>query len=337
MTGGRVFVTGGNGVVGRAVLNKLVAEHRSVLALARSDASRHVVEQSGATAVPGDVRDKASLVAGMKGCDVAYHLAGANVLCLRDPSLLFEVNVVGSRNVVEAAAESGISRVVYTSSAATIGEQRGEVGREDTAHRGWFLSNYERSKFEAEEAVLERARALDVDVVCINPASVQGPGRSGGTTRLLISFLTGRLRVVVPTCISLVDIDDCAQGHVLAEGQGRPGERYILSGASLSVEEALAVMTRVTGMRRRPLSIPAAAAVTAATVAEAAGRIRGRKPALCREVARTLVHGHVYDGSRAQRELGLRYTPVEDTLRRTVAWLVDQQLVPAAVMAGPVG
>lgn len=324
----RVFITGATGVVGRAVVDRLGGQGRTVVALARSEGSRQVLEQMGTTAVTGDVLDRSSLVAAMTDCDIAYHVAGANASCLRDPSSLFQVNVVGSRNVVEAAAEVGVRRVVFTSSAATIGEQRGEIGREDGVHRGWFLSDYERSKFEAEQTVLERGRTLGLDVVSVNPASVQGPGRAGGTAKLLISFLNGRLRFFVPTRLSLVDVADCAQGHLLAETEGRAGERYILSGASVRLEEALALIERITGVKRRPRSVPVAAAFAAGAIAEMTGRLRGRTPPLCREVVRTLVHGHAYDGTKAERELGLSYTPVEETLRRTITWLIDQNLVP---------
>lgn len=326
---GRVFVTGGTGVVGKAVVDRLTGQGRKVIALAHSEKSRQVLEEVGTTAVTGDVLDRSSLVAAMRSCDVAYHLAGVNALCLRDPSSLFRVNVIGSRNIVEAAAEAGLRRVVFTSSAATIGEQRGEIGREDGVHRGWFLSDYERSKFEAEQTVMERGRILGLDVVSVNPASVQGPGRADGTAKLLIDFLNGRIRFVVPTRLSLVDIADCAQGHLLAETEGKSGERYILSGASLRLEEAMDLIERITGVKRRPRSMPVAAASAAGAIVEVVGRLRGRNPPLCREMVRTLVHGHTYDGTKAERELGLSYTPVEETLRRTITWLIHLDLVPS--------
>src|SRR5439155_12196107 len=126
----------------------------------------------------------------------------------------------GSVNVIEAAARAGVGRMVYTSSAVVLGEARGTVGREDSPHRGTFVSEYERSKFDAERAVLRRAADLGVDVVCVNPSSVQGPGRASGTGEVLMRYLRGRLRFWLATTISLVDIDDCAEGHLLAEAKG---------------------------------------------------------------------------------------------------------------------
>ncbi len=326
------FVTGGTGVVGEAVLRSLVAQGRTVVALARSERAGRRLTALGARAVSGDVTDGGSLAGAMEGCDVVYHAAGLNATCLRDPAPLFDVNVGGSRQVIEAAARAGVRRVIYTSSATTVGERPGEVGREDSVHRGWFLSHYERSKFEAERAVMERAAVLGVEVVSVNPTSVQGPGRADGSARLLVLFLTGRLRFFVRTRFSLVDVDDCAAGHVLAERHGQPGERYLLSGASLELEDALALLARTTGVERRPRPIPRAIASAVGALAEVASGVSGRPLPLCREVVRTLLHGHTYDGSRAERELGLRYTPVEDTLRRTVAWLVAEGVVPQSAV-----
>ncbi len=295
--------------------------------LARSGASAEVLAGLGAEPVRGDVLDLDALAAAMRGCEVVYHAAGANAFCLRDPSPLFEVNVEGSVNVVRAAAQAGVRRVVYTSSAATLGEASGTIGSEGSPHRGWFLSDYERSKFEAEQAVFAVAREARVEVVSVNPASVQGPGRATGSAKLLLDFLNGRIPAVVDSRLSLVDIADCTEGHLLAGSRGRPGERYVLSGATLSVREGLALLATVVGIDRQVRTFPPWLALTAATAVEALGRVRRGSPRVCRELARTLIHGHAYDGSKATRALGLRYTPVEETLRRTVEWWLEQGLV----------
>jgi dihydroflavonol-4-reductase len=220
-----------------------------------------------------------------------------------------------------------VRRVVYTSSAAALGEASGTIGSEDSPHRGWFLSEYERSKFEAERAVLHAAREAGVEVVSVNPASVQGPGRATGSTRLLLDYLNGRLKAVVDSQLSLVDIADCTNGHVLAAARGTSGERYVLSGATLTVREGLALVAGLLGVERPLRILPPSFALAVGTAAEAVGRVRRRNPRICRELARTLIHGHAYDGSRATRVLGLRYTPVEETLGRTVDWWIEQRLV----------
>ena len=266
-------------------------------------------------------------MAAMHGCEVVYHAAGVNALCFRDTSQLFEVNVRGSRNVVDAAAAAGVRRVVYTSSAAVLGEARGTVGSETSSHRGSFLSSYERSKFEAEQAVLSAARETGIEVVCANPASVQGPGRATGSTRLLLDYLNGRLKAIVDSTISLVDIADCTEGHLLAEGRGEPGERYVLSGATLTVREGIQLLGRLTGVDESVRTLPPAVATAAAVAVETVARLRRTKPRVCRDLVRTVLHGHAYDGSRAARELGLSYTPVEETIRRTLDWFQDEGLI----------
>ena len=171
----------------------------------------------------------------------------------------------------------------------------------------------------------------------MNPASVQGPGRTRGTARILIDALNGRLRLVVDSRLSVVDVADCAAGHLLAEERGAPGERYLLSGATLTVREAVELLGRIAGTTERPQRLPPPVAMAMAAAAEGVARVRGRRPSVCREMVRTILHGHRYDGSRAARELGLAYTPIEESLRRTAEWYVEQGLVtrPLPGLAGP--
>jgi dihydroflavonol-4-reductase len=325
----RVFLTGGSGLIGGALAKRLVARGDEVVALARSEASARGLAALGARAVRGDVLDEAGLEQGMAGCALVYHVAGVNTMCPTDPAALIHVNVRGAEAAVRAAARAGAERVVLTSSAAALGEAEGTVGSEASPHRGSYLSVYERSKHEGELAAFAAARITGVPLVAVNPSSVQGPGRAGGTGRILIAYLNGRLRGFVDTTLSLVDIDDCVEAHVLAAEKGVPGERYVISGATISAKEALGIVTDVSGVRREVRILPPAVAKVAGTVVEGAFRVRGRKPPFCREMVRTLLHGHRYDGSKATRELGLAYTPVEDTFRRTIEWARREGLVTA--------
>lgn len=327
--GDPVLVTGGSGFLGGALIERLVAEGREVRALARSAESAADVERRGARPVRGDVLDPTSLRAATRGCETVFHLAGLGTICRRDPRPLLRTNVEGSTNVVRAAALEGVRRLVHTSSGAAIGEAKGTVGREDTPHRGSYLSTYERSKYLAERRVLALGAELDVDVVCVNPSSVQGPGRTSGSATLLIRFASGRLPVAIDTTVSIVDIADCAEGHLLAETRGARGERYLLSGAALSIRGAVGILRRIAGRPKRVRFLPGWVALGAAGTIELGARALRVDPPFCRDAARTLVHGHRYDGSRATRELGLDYTPIEETLRRTLSWYTDRGLVPA--------
>ena len=327
--GERVFVTGGTGLIGRALVQRLIGRGDQVVALARSDAAAADLAGLGADVARGDLLDERALAEGLRGSAVAYNVAGVNTLCPTDPTPLYRVNRDGARAIVRAAAAAGVRRLVHTSSAATLGEAEGTIGREDSPHRGSFLSDYERSKTEGEQAVLEEAARAGLDVVLVNPSSVQGPGRTGGTGRILLALLDRRLPLFIDTRISVTDVDDAVEGHLLAAERGAAGRRYVLCGAVLTTAEAMALLTRVSGHRVRPRIVPNAVASAAGAVVEAAFRAVRRDPPVCRAMVRTMIHGHAYDGSRAADELGLRYTPVEDTLRRTLEWARAEGLVRA--------
>jgi len=316
----RAFVTGGTGVLGTPLVTALLDRGDEVVGLARSEQSARTLHDRGVRAVRGDTWDQDAMTAGMQGCDVAFHLAGINSLCVADPAPMERANVDGAVAAVRAAAAAGVPRLVHTSSAATIGEPAGTIGTERTQSRGWYLSSYERTKTEGEDAALAAARETGQDVVCVNPSSVQGPGRAGGTGRFLLLFLDGRLKVFVDTNMSLVDIDDCVAGHLLAAERGAAGERYLLSGIRLTMTEALSLAAEVAGVDAKPRLAPRAVATIGGACVETAFKLRGKHPPVCREMVRTLLHGHRYDGSRAERELGLTYTPARETLRKTIEW-----------------
>ncbi len=313
--------------MGGAVLRKLIDNGRAVRVLVRSGEGRDRLAALGAEPVLGDVLDGGELRQGMAGCRLVFHCAGVNAMCLPDPSPMYRVNVEGSVNVVRAAAAAGVRRVVYTSSAVVIGEGRGQVGDEETTHRGFHLSHYERSKHEAEVAALDEAARVGVDMVCLNPASVQGPGRVTGTARILLGYLSGRLRWAVDSTLSLVFVDDCVSAHLLAADRGTAGRRYLVSGATLTVGEAATALTEVAGVERRVRHLPVWVASAVAAPLGAGFRLARRQAPLCAEMARVLRHGAAYDGSRAERELGVSYTLLRDWLRITVAWYQEQGLL----------
>ena len=329
-----VFLTGGSGFVGGALLRTLTDQGRDVRALVRTDRAAAIVADLGAQPIRGDLDDRGALIAGMRGCAVVFNAAGVNAMCLRDPEPMVRTNVEGAATVVRAAAAAGVPRVVHTSSAATIGEAAGTVGREDSPHRGSFLSAYERSKFLAEREVFSRGRTLGVHVVCVNPSSVQGPGRTSGTAKLLLASVNGRLPFLVDSTLSVVDVQDCTRAHLLAEERGAPGARYLVNTASLTTREAVTLLRQVWGRPRRVAFVPRVVARASGAMAGTAGRVRRTDRSLCPEMVRTLLHGHRYDGSTAARELGLRYTPLEESIRRTLAWYAARGMVAGPLLDG---
>ncbi len=323
----RAFLTGGSGFIGGELATALRRRGDEVVGLARSEEAAEAVSAREARAVRGDVLDRGSLVRAMAGCEIAYHVAGVNSHCPQDPTNLLRTNVEGTENVVRAAAEAGIDRVVFTSSAASLGEAEGTVGTEGSPHRGSYLSIYDRSKHEAEGVAFATAAETGVEVVALNPSSVQGPPRKGGNGAIIIAYLNGRLRAFVETQVSVVDVQDVVAAHLLAAERGRPGERYVLNGATISSPEALRIVSELSGVQARVVMVPPRVARGITTLVDSALRLRGKTSPVCRGRVDTILHGHRYDGSRATRELGLRYTPVAETFRRTIEWAVAEGLV----------
>ena len=320
----RVLVTGGTGFVGGLLLARLVAEGRQVRALIRRPADREQLPDPRVELALGDVRDEESLARAADGCAVVYHMAGVNQLCLPDQAPLYLVNVEGTRRMLQAARRAGVRRVVHTSSAATLGGDGTSVVDESAGPPAEFTSHYARSKFEAEQLAL----AFDgVEVVAVNPSSVQGPGRTTGTAKVFIGYLNGRLPFDLPAHFGLCYTEDCVNGHLLAEAKGRPGQRYVLNTATVTNIEAIDLIAVIAGLADRPRTLPLPLAMAAAAGAEALARLRGRPPRLCREFVRTAGHPHLYDGSRAERELGVRYTNLRAAMEATVHWYVQQGLV----------
>jgi dihydroflavonol-4-reductase len=322
---GQIVVTGGSGVVGSALIRHLVEAGEAPLALSRSSGADRVLSALGATPVRGDILEPQTLVDAFAGAGVVYHVAGVNAMCLDDPAPMFRANVTGSRNVVAACRQVEAGRLVYTSSAATIGETGGAVGSERTVHRGWFLSDYEHSKYLAERAVF--AEAGELAVVSVNPSSVQGPGRATGTGKLILDLVNGRLPFLVDTRVSIVDVDDCARGHLLAGERGMPGSRYVLNSFTLDLRQAVSMLEDLLGRSVRVRFVPAWFASAGARAVGTATRAVGRRPAVCPEMVRTLRHGHAYDGSLAQRELGITYSGARALLERLLAWFSDEGLM----------
>lgn len=322
-----VFVTGGTGFIGEALVRRLVGDGHDVMALARSAAAVASVKAAGAAPVRGELADIASLEAGMAGSRLVFHVAGVNEMCPRNEMAMFRTNVTGTRNVVAAAASAGVDRVIYTSSAVVLGEAAGTLGAETSEHRGRYLSTYERSKHEAELVAFTAAEHHNVDVVAVNPSSVQGPGRVEGSARMLLYGLRAARPWLFDTTLSVVDIDDCVEAHVLAAEVGIPGARYVVSGAALRVTEALALLAEVAGLQVRARLIPRSVVRLVALPLSYVTRFIPTKTRICPDLVRVLLHGHTYDGSKATTDLGLEYTPIRETLRKTVEWYRAEGLI----------
>jgi dihydroflavonol-4-reductase len=322
-----VAITGGTGLVGGHLLSALVASGRSVTALVRSREAADAASAAGALPVVVDLFDHDGLRTALWGHERLFHVAGVNETCPRDPENMDRINIDGTRAVVAAAADAGVGRVIHTSSAAAVGEAEGMIATEATVHTGTYSSRYARSKHLGEVAALDEAARRGVDLVVVSPSSVQGPGRSSGSARLVLYALRSHRPVLFDTTVSIIDIEDSTRGHIAAAERGRPGQRYLLSGATMSVREILTIAHDVMQIPIRPRWVSEGVVRILGTPLAAGASVVRPGAGICPELVATLLHGHRVDGSRAERDLGLRYTPFRDSLARTIEWFVATGLI----------
>ncbi len=320
-----VLVTGGTGFVGGAIVRALIKQGTQVRVLARGTSKTDHLSALGVEIAHGDILDQSSIEVALEGCDALYHAAALYDLWGLDEQVLMRTEIEGTRSALEAARKVGVDRVVYTSTALTVGEGRGEVGTEIMQHRGYFLSKYEQAKFEAEEVAMSYLEK-QLPIVMVNPAGVYGPGDLKPTGRSVVDFLNGRMPGLFKSSTSLVYIDDVGIGHVLAASKGRIGERYILCGQCVTMQEWAGVLCRLSDSKMPP-EVPAFLAGIKASFDETVSRFTRRPPVLSKEAFRLISHGFQVDGSKAVEELGIEYTPLEEGLRQALIWYWQQGML----------
>jgi dihydroflavonol-4-reductase len=321
----KALVTGGTGYVGGAIARALKARGEAVRVLARPTSRVDHLRRDGIEIAIGDVLDEASVAAALEDCTTLYHAAAIWEMWVPDPRVMMQTAIDGTRHVMNAARRLAIPRIVYTSSTRTIGERQGEIGREDTVHEGVFQTTYDESKFRAEQVVLDLARQ-GLPVVIVNPSGVFGPGGVGATSEAVLKTLNDRVPVILPGIVSLCYVDDVAEGHLLAAERGRAGDRYILSAVSIDVADWARQACALAGVKP-PTVVPMSLARAGTWLGEPLTRVLGIKPVVSADTVRMLSHGSTMDGSKAARDLGVRYTPFETGLRRALAWYWEQGLL----------
>ena len=320
----RVFVTGGTGFIGGAVVRQLLSAGHEVRALVRPGADTRQLDGLSAERIAGDLSQGSTLRMAMTGCEWAFHVAALYSYWGHRWDDFRQTNVEGTRKVLEAARLAGVARVVYTSSIAVLGLHRDHTpATEDTpstlADR---IGPYQRSKFLAEE-VARKAAAQGLPVVIVNPTSPVGVGdhKPTPTGQIVLDYLRGRMFAYTDTGLNIVDVDDVAAGHLAAAERGRVGERYILGGENLTLKQVLDLLSQITGGASPRLRIPHAVALAWSFVDVALARLDPhRMPAATPEKVRLSRRYEFFDSSKAIRELGLPQTPVREGLTRAVEW-----------------
>ncbi|MCP9438478.1 MAG: NAD-dependent epimerase/dehydratase family protein [Nitrospira sp.] len=322
----KALVTGATGFVGGAVARALVRAGYGVRVLTRPDADMSNLDGLPVERVVGDLRDPASLRAALKGCPHLYHVAAHYALWARDPSIFYEVNVTGTVNLLEAAREVGTERIVYCSTIGAIGlPPNGGLGTEETpVSLAQMAGHYKRSKYLAEQEVVRFAKE-GLPVVIVNPSAPVGEGdvKPTPTGRIIVDFMKGRMPAYIETGMNIVDVDDVAQGHLLAMEKGRIGERYILGGKNLLLREVFDILSRITGIKAPALKLPRLAVLPLAYANHWLANATGKPPRIPLEGVKMAKYKMHYDCSKAIRELGIPQTPPEVALEKAVRWFKD--------------
>jgi dihydroflavonol-4-reductase len=323
----KALVTGATGFVGAAVARALIREGWEVVALARKASDRRNVQDLKLQVVEGDLVNRPSLDRALSGCQALFHVAADYRLGAFDPQQLYQTNVEGTRNILEASTQAGLTRVVYTSSVATVGiPADGSPGNEETpVGLADMIGHYKRSKFLAEQLVRQAAQA-GAPVVIVNPSTPIGPGdvKPTPTGQIVLDAAAGRTPAYVDTGLNIVHVDDVAAGHLLAYHHGRPGERYILGGEDMTLREILFEIAKIVGRNPPRVRLPTAVVMPIAYIAEGIARITRRPGRVTVEAVRMSRKRMFFSSEKARRELGYQWRPPGQALREAIDWFRQQ-------------
>jgi dihydroflavonol-4-reductase len=320
----KTFLTGATGFLGSHVARVLSAQGAALRLLVRTTSNLKNLEGLNAETATGDLRDPASIDKAMSGCDTVFHVAADYRLWARDPEQMYRSNVEGTRAILESARKNGVRRVVHTSSVATMGFTRnGDPADEDSpVALADMIGHYKRSKFMAERIALEAGRS-GMDVVVVNPTTPVGEQdiKPTPTGRIILDFLKRKFPAYVDTGLNLVDVTECAHGHVAALEHGKSGERYILGGENLTLKQILDKLGAITGLSSPTVKLPYFFAFAAAAVDETiTGRILHREPRATIDAVRMGRKKMFASSAKSERDLGWKLVPAENALRRAVEW-----------------
>src|SRR5579864_955953 len=320
----QAFVTGATGFLGSQVARVLCEQGAKLRLLVRATSNMKNLQGLPAETVTGDLRDPGSLEKAMAGCDTVFHVAADYRLWVRDPQEMYRSNVDGTRALLEAARRNNVRRLVYTSSVATIGfKTNGSLADEDSpVSVSDMIGHYKRSKFMAEQVALEAGRS-GMHLVTVNPTTPVGEGdvKPTPTGRIVLDFLKRKFPAYVETGLNLVDVRECARGHVAALERGQPGHRYILGGENLTLKQILDKLADITGLPSPKVKLPYIFAFATGVIDETiTGRMLNKEPRATIDAVRMGKKMMFATSAKAERELGWRIVPVHDALRRAVDW-----------------
>lgn len=317
------FVTGATGFVGSHVALILLENGWKVRALKREHPVHPWLRARDIDWRTGDLKDFHGLRRAMADCETVFHVAADYRLWAKNPAEIYANNVVGTTNVLQAAIEQGVDRVIYTSSVGALGlNPDGTPANEETpVCLEDMVGHYKRSKFLAERKAEEFARQ-GLPVVVVNPSTPIGPGdhKPTPTGKIIVDFLNGKMPAYLNTGLNLVHVRDVAQGHLLAMERGRIGHKYILGNQNMTLAGIFRLLEQISHLPAPRFRLPYRPVLCLAYINSVLSKITGSEPVIPFEGVKMAKRHMFFDSSKAIRELGLPQTSVQCALEEAVEW-----------------
>lgn len=319
----KALVTGATGFLGAHIVRELLMDGAAVRVLARKGGDRRNLAGLDVEISEGDLLDKQSLAAAFTGCDTLFHAAADYRLWAKEPAAMYAANVDGTRSILQAALDAGLEKVVYTSTVGTLGTiGNGTPGDEETpVSFSDMTGDYKKSKFLAEREAEGFARR-GLPLVIVNPSTPVGPLdiKPTPTGRIIVDFLSGRMPAYLDTGLNIVSAAECARGHILAAEKGSIGEKYILGGENLKLEQLFAILAGISGRPAPCWKLPYGPVLLAARINEAIAAMTGREPLIPLAGVQMAKKQMFFSSKKAKIALGYTTTPASHSLERAVAW-----------------
>lgn len=323
----KALVTGATGFIGSSVVRELLKDGVEVRILLRENSDTRNLNGLEVERAYGDIRESDPVESALRGCDILYHTAALYGFWAPDNKAFYEINVEGTKIVLNTALKLGLGKVIYTSSIVAVGSHGGDnLANEESEFNLWETGDhYARSKYLAEVEAMKIYEA-GLPLVVVNPAMVIGvrdikPTPSG---KMIVDIVNGKMPGYIDGGINLVDVEDVARGHILAAQKGRTGDRYILGNENMSVSDYFRLIGEVAGVKPPKLKIPYAAAIILGYGYQLIADMIKKPPVLTAPMVRTGSKYAYYDSSKAVTELGLPQTPIRTTVEKAVNWFREK-------------
>lgn len=321
----RILLTGATGFVGAAILRRLSRENLSIRVLVRETSNLLNIENFKIEVCVGDLRDEHSLRLALRGCDALIHAAAEYRLWTPDPNELISSNITGTKNILMAASEAGVSKIVYTSSVAALGKSTRDnpVTESTPSLLEDKIGLYKRSKFLAEQEVLRIHRDHGLPVTIVNPSAPIGRGdiKPTPTGRLVIEAAKGKVPAYVESGLNVVNVNDVAEGHWLALNKGVPGEKYILGGENRTLLEIFTLIAKAADVRPPLIKVPHNFVLPIAYLSEAWARwVTGKEPFTTVDGVNMSRNPMYYSSEKAMNSLGYSPKPIKPAIKESINW-----------------